>query len=385
MSRKELVFQTCGIPLLPSDRLDDQPPKFVIEAVLKRTALSVEDIGRMHSLGGVQISPDENLSSYLGANSIIVPRTASRDHFSYAARPWISSTRRKARIYCPECSADPAMDFRRIWWRLPLISVCPMHGDFLRKRAPLGCMDDPSDDDQIEREAAPAAVIAMDRKTTEGLADGFVTHAGKKLEIDRWFQLLRLLADELCNSDDCSGWYSRGILDEIWRKAGRRRPCVRHRPALIESLRLHQQQNVMTAVAVAIELFENKGLVGEGDCAGELQPEFDAQEERLQHLYQAAIAKTFHELRHCSDKHSLRNLEALVLRPRAWRFFGKEIGCNDAWISMVLRHFGAASFASARRSLILEMACRRRLAELEDPSSAPNRPTLSDYFVSDGD
>ena len=118
------------------------------------------------------------------------------------------------------------------------------------------------------------AVIAMDRRTHQGLRMGTVTLPRRPVHVGVWFRLLRTLIDELSTPYSKLRIRSRRTMDHIWQRAGHpvRAGFVGHWRCY-EALPWPKQQMFLDAAAAALDLIEAGDVIGHGSLAPLLTPE----------------------------------------------------------------------------------------------------------------
>jgi TniQ len=249
--------------------LDRDPPAAVLAALHDRTGVPRDQPRQMTIAGWVpwlldSIDPADDPSAfttYVRQDSVLLgPGEAVARHVP-GWRAWLPAT--PLRRACPKCMDDPGRGFTLLS-QLPLTVSCPEHG--LRLEATFGSLGAfiawQADDTQPTQ--ANEQVVAMDRRTHEGLTTGMVTLPRRSVHLGVWFRLLRTLLDELGTPTAQLRSPARSALRRIWQATGRPRPAAQRRWRPYEALDWPRQQAMLEAAAAALHLIEAGDVTARG-------------------------------------------------------------------------------------------------------------------------
>lgn len=261
-----------------SDDLDLAPPAALLDMLASRSGLDTDRLRGMTLAGmtpwvldSVEADPGpEAFDCYVGQFSVLLPARRRPSHEVAGWRAWVSP--QPILRACPRCLEASGDRVLLLLWQLPLTVGCPVHGcrlepfigmpgDFL---AWAGEFSAPC--------PVPEACAAMDRRTWQALAQGYVDLPRRRVHAGVWFRLLRSLVEDLLaprsrypahGRDLCSAWERSG--HPVRAGLGTWRP--------FETLDLTVQLGVLEAVATAIQMVESGDIVGRGSGATLLLPE----------------------------------------------------------------------------------------------------------------
>jgi len=249
--------------------LDRDPPAAVLAALHERTGVPLGQLRRMTVAGWVpwlldSIDPADDPSgftTYVRQDSVLLaPGEAVTRHVP-GWRAWLPPE--PMRRACPECVADPGRGFTLVS-QLPLMLSCPEHA--LRLEATFGSLGVfiawQADDTQPT--PANEHVVAMDRRTHEGLTTGMVTLPRRSAHVGVWLRLLRTLLDELGTPASHLPSPARTALRRIWQATGRSRPAAPRPWRPYEALGWSRQQAMLEAAAAALHLVEAGDVAARG-------------------------------------------------------------------------------------------------------------------------
>lgn len=267
-------------PIRTRGDLDWDPPTSVLLALSERTGVALGDVRRMTIAGQVPwlldtLGPEpehgEAFDTYVHQDSLILTAKERRHCPVFGWRAWLPASGPLRRA-CRHCMATaPAFT---VVSQLPLTLSCPEHGCTLTPTIGAagtflgwGPADTPSP-------APSEAVLAMDRRTHQGLRMGTVTLPRRSVHVGVWFRLLRTLIDELSTPFSKLRIRSRRTMDHIWQRAGHpvRAGFVGHWRCY-EALTWPKQQMFLDAAATALDLIEAGDVTGHGTLAQLLSPE----------------------------------------------------------------------------------------------------------------
>lgn len=223
MSVAELVEHGLGFDPKAVNGLDLDPPLAFLDVLAECTGLDRRRLCQM-SLAGWMPAPADSFEAqpdafdaYVRKYSVLLKAGKRSKRVAGPWRPWIP--RDPVQRACPCCVKDPALQGLLLGWRLPLQLSCPRHGCALEP-----CLGFPGEylawiGDETPPRAASEAVLAMDRRSEQGLATDQVDLPGGTVDAAEWFRLLRTLLDEVATPVTC--WGSRAAdLRLIWAGCG---------------------------------------------------------------------------------------------------------------------------------------------------------------------
>lgn len=207
--------------------------------------------------------------TYVRQDSVLLtPGEAGRNH---AGRwrawkgPWLPTY--LLRRACPVCAQEPQRG-TALMWRLPIMTSCDEHACRLEPelQVTLATLNLA----QITPVPVDAHVVALDRRTREGLTAGAVTLPGRPVHLGVWFRLLRTLLDEVSISLSRVGVRSRPVLEHVWQATGRplRAGLAVWRP--YEQLDWDTQEAMLHAAAVALHLVKTGAITARGTLGSPL-------------------------------------------------------------------------------------------------------------------
>lgn len=271
MSVAELIEHGLGRdPETPHD-LDLDPPLSLLDVLSACSGIDRHRLQQMSLAGWMPATVDSLEASpsafegYVRRYSVLLDQGKRSKHAEGSGRPWI--TRSPVTRACPCCVEDPTVQCLLLMGRFPLQLSCPHHGYMLE-----ACIGFPGDfmawtAEETTPRVASATVLAMDRRTEQGLATGQVDLPGRTVNTAEWFRLLRTLLDEVAAPVSC--WGPRAAdLRRIWAGCGHpvRAGQVFWRP--FEHYPWVVQSHMLEAAAEAIRLLETGTVSGRGADAG---------------------------------------------------------------------------------------------------------------------
>lgn len=267
MTVTELIEYGLGRSPEAIEDLDLDAPLGLLDALAGRTGLDRRRLQEMTLAGWMPVSAEDleaqpgAFEAYVRRYSVLLKASKRSTHTAGSWRPWI--TRAQVRRACPCCVDDPTSQGLLLMGRLPLQLSCPHHGCILE-----ACIGFPGDylawtGDETTPRAANESVLAMDRRSEQGLATGQVDLLGRSVDAAEWFRVLRTLLDEVAAPVAC--WGSRSPdLRLIWASCGYpvRAGQLRWRP--FELYPWVVQSQMLEAAAEAIRLLETGAVTGRG-------------------------------------------------------------------------------------------------------------------------
>lgn len=241
----------------------------VLAALHERTGVACDQLRQMTIAGWVpwlldSIDPADDPSAfttYVQQDSVLLaPGEAVARHVP-GWRAWLPTE--PLRRACPRCIADPARGFTLLS-QLPLMVSCPEHA--VRLEATFGSLGVfiAWQADGTQPTQANEHVVAMDRRTHEGLTTGMVTLPRRKVHLGVWVRLLRTLLDELGTPTTQLRSPARSAIRRIWQATGQPRPAAQRRWRPYEALDWPRQQAMLEAAATALHLIEAGDVTARG-------------------------------------------------------------------------------------------------------------------------
>ena len=276
MGLQEILEHDLGHGRL--DHLDMAPPAALLDALTRRSGFAPEQL-RGLTLAGltpwlldrVDPGPDPGAYDlYVGQFSVLLPagRHPSREVPGW--RAWVA--REPIPRACPRCLEASGNRVLLLLWQIPLSVGCPVHGCRLERY--LGTPGNflAWEAEHMSPSPVPEACVAMDRRTWQALAHGYVDLPRRRVHAGVWFRLLRSLVEDLLAARSRYPAQGRDLC-WIWERSGHpiRAGLGAWRP--FESLDLSMQLRVLEAAATAMRMIETGELVGRGAQAGLFRPE----------------------------------------------------------------------------------------------------------------
>lgn len=252
-----------------SGDLDWNPPTAVLAALHERTGVPLGQLRQMTITGWVpwlldSIDPADEPSAfttYVQQDSVLLAPGEAVARQPGTWRAWLPPA--PMRRACPRCVADPDRGFT-LASQLPLMLSCPEHG--LRLEPTFGSLGVfiAWQTDDTQPTPANDHVVAMDRRTHQGLTMGMVTLPRRSVHVGVWLRLLRTLLDELGTPTSQLRSPARTALRQIWQATGRPRPAPQRPWRPYEALDWPRQQAMLEAAAVALHLVEAGDVTARG-------------------------------------------------------------------------------------------------------------------------
>ncbi|GAA4718106.1 TniQ protein [Promicromonospora umidemergens] len=278
--RHDLAPPGTDPPLRKRGALDLDPPAAVLLALAERTGVPLGDVHRLTIAGQVpwlldtldpEPEPGAAFDTYVHQDSVLLTTKERRRQRVPGWRAWVP-TAEPLRRACPLCMA--AAPVFTLVSQLPLTLSCPKHGCTLVPTIGAAGTFLAWQEANTQATAAPEAVIAMDRRTQQGLRTGTVTVPRRSVHVGVWFRLLRTLIDELSTPVSTLRTRSRRTLQYIWRTTGQPvRAGLVGRWCSYEALPWNQQQMFLEAAATALHLVQAGEVAAHGTLAPLLTPE----------------------------------------------------------------------------------------------------------------
>lgn len=263
-------------PVRYTDALDLDPPAWLPAALHERTGVPVGQVRQMTIAGWTpwlldglspEPAPGAAFDTYVHQHSVLLTAEERRRPRVPEWRAWMPP--RPMRRACPSCAAAPVVTLVS---QLPLTLTCPEHGCYLAET--IGVLGTLFGEQKSHPQAAAETVIAMDRRTHEGLRTGTVTLPRRQVHVGVWFRMLRTLIDELSTPVSTLPTRSRRTLQLIWEAAGHPvRAGLVGRWRLYEHLTWEHQKGTLEAAATALRLIETGQVTGHGGLVALLTPE----------------------------------------------------------------------------------------------------------------
>lgn len=253
--------------------LDYRPPPLLVQDLHEKTGVQPDGIRSMTLTGWVpwlfdtleDAAPDA-FDTYLQGSVILAPGEA-RDRRVGPWRPWLPPEP----LYrvCPDCLLSPGRGVTLLS-QLPLMLSCPEH---VQRLLPFyGVPGLPyAVTYEGPGEPVPAAVLALDALTQEGITTGVVSLPAREVHVGIWLRLLRTMIHELTAPTSRLRAGSLRSVRQVWDSIGRpnRRGSSRWRP--YEQLSWESQQEILVAVAAGLELISTNQVPARGVWAHLLQ------------------------------------------------------------------------------------------------------------------
>jgi hypothetical protein len=194
LSVKELVEHGLGFPPQQANWLDRSPPDRLLEALAKRTRVSVERVRRTTFIAVLPILIGLFDNSFFGDNSVLLAPTKHRQRSLSHWSSWLRNEWRDVLIACRACLASYPNAGMLLPWRLSIMHSCPMHGRMLEPaRINDGLVYWLTDG----VEEVPELIRSFEARTWTALTSGYLELPGGKIDVRLWFSLLRIIKDEL--------------------------------------------------------------------------------------------------------------------------------------------------------------------------------------------
>lgn len=276
MSTSELLEHGLGHGNVTDQELDFDPPVPVLEELILRSGLDGNRLRTMSMAGWVpwlfdSLVPDpDSYKTYVHQMSVLLPPRRRKIYAPGQWLPWVPED--KIRRACPECLASSGPAVLQLFWQLPLMLSCPVHGrrietyegqppEYIWWTTPVR-----------DQRAVPEASSLMDRRTWQAATTGSVDLPRHPVHAGIWFRLLRTLLDELTTTQ---GRYGRQLEEVrlIWDNCGHPFRAGLHAWQSYETLHWTTQQQLLEAAAASMELIEAGSLTALGTSAYLLLPE----------------------------------------------------------------------------------------------------------------
>ena len=275
-----------GVDLPDQRTLDLDPPPWLLPALAERTGAPLDRLRQMTIAGWVawlvdplapEPVPGAAFDTYVRQDSVLLTARERPGRQVPGWRAWLPTDPKRGplRRACPTCQStagDGTVGFTLVS-QLPLTLSCPQHRCRLEEAfGGLGAFvawEKPG----TRARPAPAAVVAVDARTHEGLRTGAVLLPRRAVHVGVWFRLLRTLIDELSIPVSALRTGSRRTVGRVWEMTGQppRGGIVGPwRP--YEALPWPQQQMFLEAAATAVHLIEAGGATAHGTLAPLLMP-----------------------------------------------------------------------------------------------------------------
>lgn len=270
LTTEQLLADGLGHVPLTDRQLDTDPPEHLLDLLADRTGVGRARIGRM-TLGGL-LPPEMSgagrslFESHAQHHSILLPRAAKcpksvKDDW----HAWETTARYRLPWVCPACFEQTHERHIKLTWLFPIAASCPTHNTFLVTRDLVGIID--LRPNKPKKREVPPSVATLDRCTEAAIVTGRVELPHVGLSAATWFQLLRVVLDEL-NTPLASTGSARHFITSIWRTSRittRARASAR---AAYEDLKANQQTQFLEAAAVALQRVISRSDEGHGEDVG---------------------------------------------------------------------------------------------------------------------
>lgn len=310
-----------------TDDLDTSPPLQLLTTLTQRSGIGLDRLRRMSLAGltpwlldSLDNAVPSALETYVFQLSVLLPKRNRNTRSITRWRAWIPM--QPLRRACPLCLRDSTDHPLLLVWQLPLMLSCPTHGCWLEPYwGSVGQFID-WEDSSAEPRQASAPISAMDRRTWQALAAGYVDLPRRRVHAGLWFRLLRTVLNELNTPLSQCGIYA-GSIRCIWERCGHPLRAGQGLWRPFEILGMAVQLRMLEAAATAIELIESRGMSPCGEQVTlfwpELQTAFtngllidEQKSEPVNHWHELvkAINETLIEARH--NPETARSLFALA-------------------------------------------------------------------------
>jgi len=263
---------------LDRDRLDLDPPAQLLAAVQDRSGVPLAELRAMTLAGWVPwltdtLDPDnpEAFATFVRQDTVLFTFPAAPPPALSRWRAWLpTNPGPRTRRGCPSCAELPGRGLP-LMAQIPVMLSCVEHGralvpaNRLRLLAALGRDDEP--------EPVGEAVLAMDRRTHEGVTTGTVQLPGRPVHVGVWFRLLRILLDEVNTPVSYLRQVDKRALWQVWQHTGRPARAGQVRWVPYEELDWDRQQAMIEAAATAMHLVETGVLRARGTLGTVLREE----------------------------------------------------------------------------------------------------------------
>jgi len=284
--RHNLTAPGVDLPDHHTSALDLDPPPWLLPALTERTGVPVDRLRQMTIAGWVpwlldtldpEPVPGAAFDTYVRQDSVLLTTKERPGRRVPGWRAWLSADPKRGplRRACPTCQGTAADDTfgLTLMSQLPLTLSCPQHRCHLEPAfGGLGAFVAWEKQD-TRAHPAPAAVVALDARTHQGLRTGAVPLPGRPVHAGVWFRLLRTLIDELSTPLSALRAGSRRTVRRVWELAGyppRAGIVGPWRP--YEALPWPEQQMFLEAAATALHLIEAGEATAHGTLARLLTP-----------------------------------------------------------------------------------------------------------------
>lgn len=256
--------------------LDMDPGPALLAAVASRSGVPHERL-RLMSMAGWQpwlfdalLPKPEAYQDYVRRYAILLPLARRRFLEIHNWCAW--RTKEPLRRACPECLQARGSPVMLLVWQLPLMLSCPWHGCRLKTYPGTPCHPLLGEPDATVIEPAPPEVLAMDRRTWQGLTTGQVDLPLRTVHAGVWFRLLRAVLDEV--NTPKSYWPRNGanFLD-IWGRTRFVERAGQYVARPIERMSPEVQVQILETAAIALHLVETTPYRDGGAEAALFRPE----------------------------------------------------------------------------------------------------------------
>lgn len=290
LSVEELIRHNLAPPGLDlpdhhTSALDLSPPSGVLPALAERTGVPLDQLRHMTVAGQApwlldtldpEPLPGAAFDTYVHQDSVLLT-AKERPHRQVPSwRAWLPADPKRwpRRRACPTCMSTAASAVFTLASQLPLTLSCPQHG--CRLEPVSGALGNFILWEKQDTHATTAStpVIAMDRRTHDGLRTGTVTLPRRSVHVGVWFRLLRTIIDELTAPVSTLRIRSHRSVRLIWHAAGhpvRAGMVAPWRP--YEALPWPKQQMLLEAAAATLDLIKTGEVTAHGTLAPLLTPE----------------------------------------------------------------------------------------------------------------
>lgn len=275
MDVRELLEHDLGHGQI--DNLDTAPPLPLLRVLARRSGIEVDRLRCMSFAGwtpwlldSLDDAVPSALETYVFQWSVLLPKRSRKVRWIASWRAWLPM--RPLRRACPLClrsAQDPPL---LLVWQLPLLLSCPTHGCWLEPYWGTPWQFMGWENASGEPRQASAPISAMDRRTWQALAAGYVELPRRRVHAGLWFRLLRTLLDEL-NTPISQCGSRGGSIRSIWERCGHPLRAGQSLWRPYELLDPAVQLQMLEAAAIAIDLIEAKVLRPRGEQAALFLPE----------------------------------------------------------------------------------------------------------------
>lgn len=246
------------------DDLDTAPPQALLTLLSQRSGIELDRLRCMSFAGWVPWLLDslddripDALETYTFQLSVMMPRLRRKTRSITSWRAWLPS--QPIHRACPLCLNDPTNQAVLLAWKLPLMLSCPQHGCWLESYWGVPGRFLGWERNETSLRTANKAIVAMDRRTWQALATGYVELPRRRIHAGLWFRMLRTLLDELNTPLSQCGSFA-GSIRYVWERCGHPLRAGQSLWRPHEILAPAVQLQMLEAAATAIDLIESKVL-----------------------------------------------------------------------------------------------------------------------------